>query len=116
MSVNRRKFLLWSGMAVLSVPLLKKLPLLPAAVAADLPEAKETDAMPKSLKYCVNPDKSTATCADRKKPERKTQYCRNCQLYTKISGDGEKEIGKCMILPKNSVRGSAWCMSWVKKP
>lgn len=115
MAVNRRTFLKLSGTALAALPFLNGLAPR-AGYAADLPEAKETDAQPKALKYCSNPDKSTKTCADRKKAERKDQYCYNCQLFTKASGDGKTAKGKCMLMPANSVPGHAWCMSWVKKP
>lgn len=115
METNRRNFLKLSGIAVASASLfgtaLRSLP-----AHAEDPMAKDSDAMPKSLKYCSNADKPTAQCAERKKADRKEQYCYNCQLFTKSSGDGKTAKGKCMLMPKNMVPGNAWCMSWVKKP
>ncbi len=118
MNFSRRKFLKTGGVSLLAIPFagsfLTKLS--PVAEAADLPLVKDSDAMAKSLKYCPNGDKPTKQCSDRKAKEKKDQYCNNCQLYTKISGEKDKEIGKCMLMPKNSVHGAGWCMSWVKKP
>jgi hypothetical protein len=116
MKLNRRTFLKASGMAVAALPFARGLLLPQEAQATGLPEAKETDAMAKSLKYCPNADKPSKNCPDRKKPEKKDQYCHNCQLYTKLSGAGKDELGKCLLLPKNSVRGAGWCISWVKRP
>lgn len=118
MKFSRRNFLKVGGLSLLTAPLASTMlsGLSTTAEAADLPMVKETDAMAKSLKYCPNGDKPTKQCADRKAKEKKDQYCYNCQLYTKISGEKDKEIGKCMLMPKNSVAGMGWCMSWVKKP
>lgn len=118
MQFSRRSFLKISGMSLAAVPFAHGLfsGQTHAADAPALPAAKETDPMPKSLKYCPNANKPSANCPDRKKPERKTQFCHNCQLYTKLSGEKDKEIGKCMLMPKNSVSGVGWCMSWVLKP
>ncbi len=112
--MQRRSFLKWTGTALCALPFLSSL--FSPALADDLPPAKETDPMPKSLKYCPNADKPSANCPDRKKKERKDQYCHNCQLYTKLKGEKEKEVGKCLLIPKNTVAGQGWCMSWVKKP
>lgn len=117
MSFSRRSFLKVGGLSLAALPFASSLlSSSPAQAAAELPLAKETDPMAKSLKYCPNGDKPSANCQDRKKKERKDQYCTNCQLYTKIKGEKENEIGKCLVLPKNSVMGKGWCMSWVKKP
>jgi hypothetical protein len=114
METNRRNFLKLSGAALASIPFLS----FPHSAQANtaLVPAKESDAMPKSLKYCLDADKPSKQCDVRKAKDKKDQYCRNCQLYTKLSGEGKAEIGKCMLMPKNSVPAQAWCMSWVKKP
>ncbi|MGE3262362.1 MAG: high-potential iron-sulfur protein [Bacteriovoracia bacterium] len=113
MHFNRRSFLKYLGLGIASVPLLGKIP--SVAFAADLPMAKETDPMPKSLKFCLDADKPSKSCPDRKKAEKKDEYCHNCQLFTKTSGDGKAAIGKCMLMTKNTVPGHGWCSSWVKK-
>lgn len=110
MHFDRRSFLKYLGLGVVSIPVLGRIP---SAFAADLPMAKETDPMAKSLKFCLNADKPSAACPDRKKPEKKDQHCSNCQLFTKTSADGK--VGKCMLMTKNTVPGHGWCNSWVKK-
>lgn len=116
MQFSRRSFLKVSGISLATLPFAGSLLSSSPAQAADLPLAKESDPMPKSLKYCPNGDKPSANCPDRKKPEKKGQYCNNCQLYTKLKGEKEDEVGKCLLMPKNAVTGKGWCISWVKKP
>lgn len=106
-----------SGITLATLPLASSFLKGSVAQAADAPPlAKESDPQPKSLGYCSNADKPTKQCADRKAKDKKDQYCRNCQLYTKLSGEGKSEVGKCMLIPANSVTAIAWCKSWVKKP
>lgn len=116
MNESRRNFLKVGGIALAAFAVMPKFLSSTPAHAEDLPLAKESDAMPKSLGYCPDANKPTKQCADRKAKEKKDQFCHNCQLYTKSSGDGAKEIGKCMLMPKNTVPGNGWCKSWVKKP
>lgn len=116
MNSSRRNFLKMGGLALATATLIPSIFKTSPAIAADLLPLKESDAMAKSLGYCPNADKPTKQCADRKAKDKKDNYCHNCQLYTKISGEGKTEIGKCMLMPKNSVPGVAWCKSWVKKP
>lgn len=116
MNSSRRNFLKITGITLATLPLTSSLLKGTAAQAADAPLAKESDAQPKSLGYCTNADKPSKQCADRKAKDKKDQYCRNCQLYTKLSGEGKSEVGKCMLMPANSVAAAAWCKSWVKKP
>jgi hypothetical protein len=113
MHFNRRSFLKYFGLGIVSVPFLGKIP--SVAFAADLPLAKETDPTAKSLKFCLNADKPSKACPDRAKAEHKDQYCNGCQLFTKISGDGKTAVGKCMLMTKNTVPGNGWCSSFVKK-
>lgn len=112
MQVNRRSFLKISGLSLAALPFASSLFRGAPAYAADLPMAKETDAMPKSLKYCHDAKKPTAACADRKKKEKADQFCHNCQLFTKL--DDKK--GKCMLITNAAVASDGWCNSWVKKP
>jgi hypothetical protein len=116
MQFSRRSFLKVSGISLATIPFAGALLGSAPAQGADLPLAKETDAMPKSLKYCPNGDKPSSNCPERKKADKKGQYCTNCQLYTKIKGEKDEEIGKCLLMPKNAVMGKGWCISWVKKP
>lgn len=112
MQVNRRSFLKISGLSLAALPFASSLFRGAPAYAADLPMAKETDAMSKSLKYCHDAKKPTAACADRKKKEKADQFCHNCQLFTKL--DDKK--GKCMLITNAAVASDGWCNSWVKKP
>lgn len=116
MNSSRRSFLKIAGLTIATIPAATSLLKGSLAQAADPALAKDSDAQPKALGYCSDADKPTAQCKDRKAKDKKDQYCNNCQLYTKLSGEGKKEIGKCMLMPANAVPGNAWCKSWVKKP
>lgn len=121
-SFSRRNFIKSLAVSAAAIPVLHGLSLFGANVAraAGNPPLPESDPFAKSIKYCADADKAakskTSSCPARKEKDRATQYCRNCQLYTKESGDGAKETGKCMIVQGKSVAGGGWCMSWVKKP
>lgn len=112
MHFSRRSFLKIGGLGLIAAPFAGSLLRAPQARAADLPMAKETDAMPKSLKYCSNAKKPDAACPDRKKKEHKDQFCHSCQLFTKI--DDKK--GKCMLMGNLAVSVDGWCNSYVKNP
>lgn len=118
MSISRRSFLKYSAAMLAAIPLVAKLAPLGSANAAgtELPLANEAVEPAKSLKYCADGDKPSKNCAARKAKDKKDQYCYNCQLFTKTAGEKKAATGKCMILPKNSVPGQAWCQSWVKNP
>jgi hypothetical protein len=119
MNSSRRNFLKMGTVALVSTTVLSSLFKTQPAHSADapaLPLAKESDAMAKSLGFCPNADKPSKQCADRKAKEKKDQYCHSCQLYTKLSGEGKTEVGKCMLMVKNSVPANGWCKSWVQKP
>lgn len=121
-SINRRNFIKCVAASVAAIPVLHGVSMLGSkvALAADKPQLPESDPFAKSIKYCADADKAakakSGACPARKEKDRATQYCRNCQLYTKESGEGAKEVGKCMIVQGKSVNGGGWCMSWVKKP
>lgn len=117
-NLNRRSFLKSSGIAILGMAASQSIfsRLSYAEEKKDLPMAKETDPLPKQLKYCSNADKPNKNCEARKAKDKKDQYCNGCQLFTKVSGEGKDEKGKCMLMPAHMVSGKAWCMSWVKKP
>jgi hypothetical protein len=120
MNTSRRSFLIKGGLSLAALPfagsMLAGLTSSSAAYGEDLPACKESDTMPKTLKYCSNAKKPSAQCAERKKPEHKDHFCHNCQLYTKAKGEGDKEEGKCLLMTKCLVSGNGWCSSWVKKP
>jgi hypothetical protein len=121
-NVSRRKFIKSVALAAIAVPFLQKLSLLGIsnAHAESLAALSESDPLAKTIKYCVDAEKSikskTSACPDRKLKDRSGQLCRGCQLYTKFSGDGAAEVGKCLIVPGKTVAANSWCMSWVKKP
>lgn len=120
MSVSRRSFLKLGAVAFAAVSIANRLASFSEGTAfaagSELPLAKETEEPAKSLKYCADADKPSKNCAARKAKDKKEQYCYNCQLFTKTVGDMKAASGKCMIMPKNSVSGKAWCQSWVKNP
>lgn len=118
MSISRRNFIKYSAGILAAIPFSAKVFSAGSAIAADadLPLAKETEEPAKSLKYCPNADKPSKNCEARKAKEKKDQYCYNCQLFQNPVGDKKASKGKCMIMPKNRVEGSAWCQSWVQNP
>lgn len=120
MDTSRRSFLKMGGLTLAALPfansLLSGLTTSEAHAAAPaLPECKETDPMAKSLKYIPHADKAPKG-NPRAAKDKAGQYCNNCQLYTKGSGEKEKEVGKCLVIPKCQVHAIGWCQSWVKKP
>jgi hypothetical protein len=116
---TKRTFLRIGGLTLAALPfagsLLSGLGTSGDAYAADLPACKESDSAPKALKYIDNATKPPKG-SPRAAADRKEQFCHNCQLYTKLSGEVDKERGKCLVIPKCSVNHNGWCMSWVKKP
>jgi hypothetical protein len=116
MNSSRRSFLKTAALALASVPVLGRLGVPAFAADADMPLAKEGVDPAKALKFCINADKPNKHCEPRKAKDRKSQYCYNCQLFTRIDGDKKKGTGKCMIMPKNRVTAQSWCMSWVQNP
>lgn len=116
MSFSRRSFLKYGFAAAVTAAYALRIGAPIPALAADLPVAKESDPLAKSLKYTSDADKPGPNSSARKAADKKGQYCYNCQLFTKASGEKKGAMGKCMILPKNSVPGKAWCQSWVKNP
>lgn len=116
---SRRSFLRIGGLTLATLPfagsLLSGLTSGGEAYAADLPACKESDASAKALKYVEVADKA-AKGSPRAAADKKDQFCHGCQLYTKLSGEGAAERGKCLVIPKCSVSHHGWCMSWVKKP
>lgn len=117
MSLNRRSFLKSTLLSLAALPFLGRFGAsLAQAADADLPMLKEGEEPGKALKFTSNADKPSKLAEARKAKDKATQYCYNCQLYTKTEGDKKGSKGKCMIMPKNRVPGQAWCMSWVQNP
>jgi len=114
MNSSRRSFLKTAGFALATLPFLGRLPAL--AAGTDLPLAKETEEPGKALHFCTNADKPNKACEARKAKDKKTQYCYDCQLFTRLDGEKKSGTGKCMIMPKNHVNANSWCMSWVQNP
>ncbi len=82
----------------------------------DLPSGEkkldEADAVAKALGFHHNTkDIDYAKYPQRKKPEAKNQFCKNCALYT-AKNDG---WGKCQMLTNGLVSSEGWCGSWNKK-
>ena len=118
MGHSRRKFLRAAALSLASLPLFAGLGRISTAFGADadLPPVKPDDSTAKSLSFCLDADKPTAQCAVRKSKDKKDQYCRGCQLYTKVKGEGKKELGKCLVMSTGLVPANGWCNSWVKRP
>ncbi|MGZ3711043.1 MAG: hypothetical protein ACXVBE_04770, partial [Bdellovibrionota bacterium] len=97
MSFSRRSFLKYGVAALASTAYALRVgsPFSSTAFAADLPLAKETVEPAKSLKFCADADKPSQNCAARKAAEKKDQFCYNCQLFTKSSGEKKTATGKC---------------------
>ena len=72
----------------------------------------EADAVGKALGFHHNvKDIDYAKYPNRKKPEAKDQFCKNCALYT-AKNEG---WGKCQMLANGLVSAHGWCGSWNKK-
>lgn len=102
-NINRRKFL--QGIALTAMA---PIAMQSFSFAADN-TLSESDPMAKAIKYVKDAKKANLT------KDKAGQMCRSCQFYTKDSGDGEKELGKCVITAGKLVYGQGWCTSWVKK-
>lgn len=113
MHFNRRSFLKYGSISLLSLPFLGRWQGQALAAPGDekLPMAKESDKLSQSLKFCSDADKPSKSCPARKEAAHKNEYCHGCQLYTKI----DDKTGKCMLMTKNRVPANAWCASWSKK-
>ena len=72
----------------------------------------ENDAVAKALGFHHHvKDVDFTKYPQRKKPEAKDQFCKNCALYT-AKNDG---WGKCQMLANGLVSSQGWCGSWNKK-
>lgn len=117
--MNRRSFLGASALALGASIFFKRVTVFAQGKLADL-KLKDADmAEPGKVatvaQYCVDPDGGAKTCPERKKPERKGQYCDNCQFYTAKGLHKGKEVGNCALIPGKYVEAKAWCQTWVKK-
>jgi hypothetical protein len=107
-NINRRKFLQRLALTTLAPIALQSFLKNNQALAAD-PVLSETDPTAKAIQYVKDAKKA-------KLPKDKaSQSCKSCQFFTHESGEGEKELGKCVLTTGKLVYGQGWCMSWVKK-
>lgn len=120
--LSRRSFMKFLGLAlaalVTSSALFRKTAIAaakekaPAALPAGQVEVPATDAVANAIGYKKNvKDVDFKKYPQRKKPEAKSQFCKNCALYTP-SNDG---WGKCSMITSGLVTAEGWCASWNKK-
>lgn len=120
---SRRRFLKISAATIAAVPFITGIVSRFSGVSfagdADLPAVKEGEGQAKALNYCKDAAKAEKSakpaCPTRKSKDHKGESCSNCQLYTKVKGDGKAEMGKCVVIPGNLVYASGWCNSYTKK-
>jgi hypothetical protein len=115
MNSSRRSFLKTGLLALASLPILGRLTPLAHADDAALPFADPKQDPAKTLKFCENAEKP-AKCEIRKDKAKKDQFCMNCQLFQRLSGDGKKGDGKCLVMVGKKGHANAWCNSWVQNP
>ncbi len=118
---SRREFikssLITASAFIFSGTFLKSLTVFAKEVkSAPLPEGEkkldEADAVAKALGFHHNAkDTDFVRYPQRKKPEAKNQFCKNCALYAP-KNDG---WGKCQMLTNGLVSAEGWCGSWSKK-
>ncbi len=121
--MNRRGFLKMSATSLAAIPLasgfLSALSKTAKAVDASMPNVKESDPQAKALNYCIDAEKAAKSkkpsCPARKSSEHAGESCHSCQLFTKTTGDGKSEMGKCLVMPGVQVYGTGWCNSFSKK-
>ena len=88
-----------------------------AAGSGNLPLVKPGVGMAAGVNYVEKHSdlKNAALKTDRQGVKFEKQFCTGCILYTKHSGSGASEIGKCQLFPGQGVKGEGWCTSWAKK-
>lgn len=75
-------------------------------------EVPATDAVANALGYQKDISKiDFVKYPQRKKPDAKNQFCKNCSLYT-VSNAG---WGQCQMITSGLVAAEGWCGSWSKK-
>lgn len=83
-----------------------------SALPAGEKAVSESDAVASAIGYKANvANIDFAKYPQRKKPEAKNQFCKNCALYT----PSNKGWGKCQMLTSGLVDANGWCASWSKK-
>ena len=97
----RRRFLIQSALAVLSLPLAARL--VSRARAAELPKLPPDNPQAKALGYAED-------AATVKNPAFKAgSSCSNCQFFTAATG-------ACALFSGHSVSPKGWCSAWSRKP
>lgn len=117
--MNRRSFILSSALSLGAVSLLRSAQVfaadaLKALTIKDSEVVKDGDKV-NVAQFCSDAKKPSAACPERKKPERKDQFCSNCQFYTPKGLHKGQEVGSCTLIPARYVGKDAWCQTWVKK-
>ena len=79
------------------------------ALAQDLPQLAEDDAMAIAMKYTH--DSSTVDAASRTNPAAE-QNCATCALVQGNDGDAWRP---CQIFPGKAVNANGWCSVWAPK-
>ena len=79
------------------------------ALAQDLPQLSEDDAMANAMRYTH--DASTVDAGSRTNPAAE-QTCANCALV--LGNDGD-EWRPCQIFPGKAVNANGWCSVWAPK-
>ncbi len=116
--MNRRSFLGASAVALGAASFFKSAFVFAQGAAKDAAvkasEIFKTGEPTTVAQFCTDV-KDKKACPERQKPERKDQYCDNCQFYVAAG----KDAGKCQLIPpkgeKKYVGAKAWCQTWVKK-
>ncbi len=119
---SRRDFikssLLMAGAVAFSGSFLKPIKVFAKAAEKEIPlppgekKLDENDAVAKALGFHHNvKDIDFTRYPQRKKPEAKDQFCKNCALYS-AKNEG---WGKCQMLANGVVSAQGWCGSWNKK-
>lgn len=78
------------------------------AVAADLPDLQETDAIAVSMGYKADTTKVDAKKYPNHKP---AQTCGNCRFF---QAEGAPK-GPCQIFAGKAVQAKGWCQVWAAK-
>lgn len=114
---NRRQFLKTALLSLLALPFVNPMNRVAQAkgeepLPAGTNAVPETDAVASALGYKADASKvDFARYPQRKKPESKNQFCKNCALFTPAN----KSWGKCQMITSGLVNANGWCGSWSKK-
>ena len=117
-NTSRRHFIQSSLLAAITLPLLGYFRPAWAEKKDDtaLPTGEkpvsDTDPIVVAIGYKADVAKiDFAKYPNRKKPEAKNQFCKNCALYL----PSNKGWGKCQMITSGLVKAEGWCGSWSQK-